>query len=94
MMQDFLPIGSVVLLKGAKKRIMITGFCASDKKHPDKVFNYGGCIFPEGIVDSNKMILFNHKEIDKVFFIGLNDFESNEFRKKLNIAIKEEIENK
>ena len=28
----FLPLGKVVLLKGAKKRLMITGFCSFDEE--------------------------------------------------------------
>ena len=32
----FLPLGTVVLLKGAKKRLMITGFCSFDEEKKDK----------------------------------------------------------
>lgn len=36
--EKYLPIGSVVLLKNAKKRIMITGFVAKGKETGDEVF--------------------------------------------------------
>ena len=37
-MEDkFLPIGTVVLLKGGKKRVMIIGFCAMAKEKAGKV---------------------------------------------------------
>ena len=35
--EKFLPIGTVVLLKSEKKRLMITGFCSFDEEKKDKI---------------------------------------------------------
>ncbi len=84
MLENFLPIGSVVLLKGAKKRLMITGYCLTDKNDNNKKYDYCGCLYPEGIVDANKIALFNHSQIDKVYFIGMQDVEEYIVKKKID----------
>ena len=55
MKERFLPIGSVVLLKGGKKEVMITSYCifptniqivdGKAVKPERKMYEYGGCIF-------------------------------------------------
>ena len=42
----YLPIGTVVLLKDAKKRVMITGFAVKGKETGDKMYDYMGCMYP------------------------------------------------
>lgn len=90
--EKFLPIGSVVILKGAKKRLMIHGYATIDMNKKDKVYDYVGCMYPEGIISSDQSLLFNHEDIDNVFFLGYRDEEGEEFNKKLNeIMTKENI---
>ena len=84
MEEKFLPVGSVVLLKGGKKRVMVIGFCAMSKEHEGKVFDYSGCLYPEGLIASNQTCLFNHDQIEKVFFKGFVDEEEKTFKDKLN----------
>ena len=84
MEEKFLPIGTVVMLKGASKRLMITGFCTMDAKKQDTMFDYSGCLYPEGVVRSDQTALFNHDQIEKVFHKGLVDDEEKEFKVKLN----------
>ena len=33
----YLPIGTVVMLKGGKKRVMITGFCSMPNEENNKI---------------------------------------------------------
>lgn len=84
MEERFLPVGTVVLLKGGKKRVMIIGFCAMAKEKEGKVFDYSGCIYPEGLMASNQTCMFDHNQIEKVFFKGFVDEEETEFKSKLN----------
>lgn len=81
--QKFLPIGSVVLLKGATKRLMITGFCTMAVDDKSKMFDYSGCLFPEGVISSNETALFNHDQIEKIFCIGFKDEEQEKFMTRL-----------
>ena len=84
MREKYLPIGTVVLLKGGKKRAMITGFCSVAQENQEKVYDYSGCVYPEGYLSSNQVCLFDHDQIDKIFFTGFEDDEEFEFKEKLN----------
>ena len=88
--EKYLPIGTVVLLKGGTKTIMITGFSAIDGKDNNTIWDYSGCLFPEGILTSGQAALFNHSQIEKIEYIGYIDEEEKEFMKKLKEA--QEIE--
>jgi hypothetical protein len=82
--EKYLPIGTVVLLKGGRKRAMITGFCSVAQENQEKIYDYSGCVYPEGYLSSNQVCLFDHDQIDKVFFYGYEDEEEKLFKEKLN----------
>ncbi len=88
--EKFLPIGSVVTLKGAEKRIMIIGFCAISNDQPNITFDYSACLYPEGLLSSEETYLFNHKEIENVDFIGFKTDEETEFKKSLEEVINDD----
>lgn len=82
--EKYLPIGTVVLLKEAQKRVMIIGFCGIAEENKNKVFDYIGCLYPEGLVSSNQTLLFDHSQIEKIFYKGLIDEEEKKFKSKLS----------
>lgn len=82
--EKYLPIGTVVMLKGGSKRAMIIGFCAYEDNEKSKLFDYSGCLYPEGLIASNQTLLFNHDQIEKIYYIGFVDPEEKEFKIKLN----------
>ena len=94
MKERFLPIGTVVLLKGGKKEIMITSYCIfpnnvqmKDGQYitPEKkIFEYGACIYPEGVLDSNTICAFDHEQIDKILHMGYETPIQAELSKILN----------
>ena len=86
--EKYLPIGSVVLLENGTKRVMITGFAIKAKEMPSKIFDYVGCLYPEGIVSTDKNLVFDHSQIKQIYAIGYSDEEEKKFKEKL----KEEIE--
>ncbi|HJA25933.1 MAG TPA: DUF4176 domain-containing protein [Candidatus Fournierella merdigallinarum] len=79
MYKNLLPIGSVVLLKGGNKRVMICGRIQA-RADCDTVYDYSACYYPEGIVDPSEMFFFNRDAIEAVFFIGFQDKEELDFR--------------
>ena len=79
MKEKFLPIGTVVLLKGATKRIMITGYCSSIPEDVEKLYDYVGCLFPEGNLAGDQVALFDHDQIGTIVYSGLVDDEFNKF---------------
>ncbi len=80
----YLPIGTVVMLKGGTKRVMIAGFCAIEGNDKKKMWDYSGCMYPEGFLTSNQTCLFNHDQIEKIFHMGLVDDEEKKFKETLN----------
>ena len=95
----FLPIGTVVLLKGGKKELMIISYCiipsgdVYDKNGKvegikGRMFDYGGCIYPEGMITSDQLFAFDHSQIEKVVHMGYE----TELQKKISEALKKEIQ--
>ena len=81
--EKYLPIGSVCLLKEATRRVMITGFLAKGDSS-EKVYDYVGCIYPEGILDSNMVCAFDHHQIEKICHMGYKTEQQEELSKILN----------
>ncbi|MBQ1525780.1 MAG: DUF4176 domain-containing protein [Lachnospiraceae bacterium] len=79
---DLLPIGSVVLLKGAKTKLMIVGRILSDEKETD-IFDYAGCIYPIGMTADNDLYFFNRDAIDRIYFIGLQDEDELNYKEEI-----------
>lgn len=87
--KKYLPIGTVVMLSGAKKRLMITGFCALSNNDKTKIWDYTGCMYPEGVLNSKQTLLFDHAQIEKVYHLGLQeDDEEKQFKKELKKNLK------
>lgn len=84
MLNKYLPIGSICVLKNANRKVMITGFCIKGTETGDKVFDYVGCFYPEGILSLNKNILFDHEQIEKVVCVGFINEEEKSFKAKVN----------
>lgn len=82
MYKNMLPIGSVVLLKGGDKRIMICGRIQA-KDGENAIYDYSACYYPEGIVDASSMFFFNRDAIETVYFLGFQDKEELDFRSKV-----------
>lgn len=91
-MKKFLPIGSVVLLKESQKRIMIVGV-KQKQVGSDKVWDYSACLYPEGILSPDKLFLFDAEQIERLYFVGLQDGEGLAFLDKLNNLSMAEAEN-
>lgn len=77
-MKEYLPIGSIVLLKNASKKIMIYGRkqMAADT---GEMFDYVACLYPEGNISDEYTLLFNHEQIETVVFRGFSDEEEVHF---------------
>ena len=88
---SLLPIGSVVLLDGANKRLMVCGRVQTDV-NTGITYDYSACLYPEGIVDSNSLYMFNNEDIQKIFFIGFQDEEEIQFKQFLLNELSKEPE--
>lgn len=81
---SLLPIGSVVLLHGGQKRLMIYGIKQTDTT-TDKEYDYIGVFYPEGNLGNEGHFFFNSSDIEKIYFVGLNDRERQEFIHNLEL---------
>lgn len=78
-MKNLLPVGSVVMLEEANKRMMIIGIMQQNQEN-GTIYDYLGCLYPEGFIDSEHLYMFNHEDIEKVDFVGFADSEFQVFR--------------
>ena len=85
-MKKLLPIGSVVLLSGGEKHLMIIGVIQTNPEDGME-YDYLACLYPEGFVGQEHMYLFNHEEINRIDAEGFEDEEHDEFRNMLAEAI-------
>jgi len=77
-----LPIGSVVILEGKERKLMITGY-RSKASGEDIVYDYNGILFPEGLME-NRYALFNADDIVEVFYEGLKNENYDKYIKTIN----------
>lgn len=89
MNNKLLPIGTVVTLKGIEKNLMITGFCQQDLENGNK-YDYCGCLYPEGYLESSKHFLFNQNDIEKILFEGYKNEEEIKFKEEVAKVLNEE----
>lgn len=70
---DYLPLGSIVILKGGTQKVVINSRgLVSLMTEPSGFFDYGGSVYPQGIV-GDSILYFNHCDIAKVVFKGYTD---------------------
>lgn len=87
MLEGLLPIGSVVLLHGSTKKVMIAGVCQKGGQNPDTLWDYTGVIFPEGFLAPDKMFMFNNEQIEQIYALGYQDEEQLMFKEKADAII-------
>lgn len=87
MFTGLLPIGTVVLLKNSTKKLMIMGFAQVSANDPQKVYDYVGCVFPEGYLGPDKTYLFDSSQIEKIYAVGYQDEEQMAFKTKIDAAL-------
>lgn len=76
---DLLPIGTVVTLKNGTKKLMVFGIIQTVQENPDQEFDYIGVPYPEGNMGQDYQYLFNHADVEQVFFRGFEDVDRQEF---------------
>lgn len=71
---DFLPLGSVVSLKGNDKTLMIIGraLVHQTDEGGKEYFDYSLCLYPEGLI-GDTVVFTNHDCIQTVHFEGYRD---------------------
>lgn len=84
---NYLPVGSIVLLKGATQNVIIIGFAPIEHGQA-KVWDYLGAPYPIGVISSDKNLLFDNEQIDKVIAKGYSDDTEKLFRMEMEQSLK------
>ena len=84
--RDILPLGSVVTLKKGQQRLMIVGRF-QEEATSGQLFEYSAVLWPVGMISSNQVYLFNGDDIDRVYFLGLQDSQEFTFRRDLLLEV-------
>lgn len=83
-MKQYLPLGSIVHLKGGVQKILITSRALNVKNNGDVFFfDYGGVPYPDGLV-GDQMAYFNADKISKVVFEGYRDVDDENMVANIN----------
>ena len=85
---NLLPIGSVITVKEANKKMVIIGILQKSK---DTKYDYMAVLYPEGYLTQKQIYLFNHEDIEEVHFLGFMGVDYQVFRNNL-VNILEDIE--
>lgn len=88
MSNKYLPNGSIVLLEGGNKKLMIYGrkqlLLDSEEKiipnEKETMYDYIGVPYPEGYINPEYTYVFNHSNIAKVVFKGYVDEDEEKFQ--------------
>ena len=81
---DYIPLGSVVYLKGGVKKVLVVARAIQVPNNGKQYFfDYGGVLYPEGIT-GDQMAYFNHDDVSSVFFRGCDDEENKGMTEAIN----------
>ena len=88
MLDRYLPLGSIVLVKGNVKKLMIVarGVLTGNDSNK-KIYNYGAVLYPEGLIDE-RLIFFNNSDIFKVVAEGYSDSDDEIMNENIKNWIK------
>lgn len=85
--EKLLTLGSVVILKGSTKKIMIISRAiALGVRGNPYYFDYGACFYPEGLIN-DQLLYFNHEDIMEVLYEGFSDEEEELMQKNIKLFI-------
>lgn len=86
---NILPLGSVVLLKNGKRKLMITSRVPLyNNKGNIGYFDYAGCLHPVG-QNGQQTFFFNEDDIEEIFFQGYVDEEEEKYQAIFKEKMKE-----
>ena len=86
---DFLPVGSVVIIKGNVRKLMVIARGVMTKIDDDMLmFDYGAVLYPDGLIN-DKIIYFNHEDMHSIVYKGFEDDDEVLMKENINNWIKE-----
>ncbi len=81
---NYLPIGSIITLKGGSQPLMIFGRKQINADH-DTQWDYVACLYPEGNIGDEYNVFFDREDIKDVLFVGYQTKIDIEMQRLLNL---------
>jgi hypothetical protein len=78
--EDYLPIGTVVLLANSERKVMIIGVLQFNGDDQSRLFDYSGVLYPEGLIDPKDNFLFDKSQIERIYHLGYINEEQEELQ--------------
>lgn len=87
--KEYLPLGSIVLLKEGIRKVMIIGRALNVKKDGKTYFfDYGGVLYPDGLT-GDEMVYFDSDAVVRVYFHGYMDDDNDIMVENINTYVAE-----
>lgn len=84
-MKRLLPLGTVLKLdQESAEKVMIISRLVRKEKEEDQMWDYCGCIVPQGINNQSELKFFNHSDVRQLLFIGFQDEEELKYSTALS----------
>lgn len=77
-MEKLLPIGSVVKLNRSDQKLMVCGRYQM-LVNGDRMYDYSGCLWPQGVLNSDTFYLFDQQDIKCLYYEGYKCEEEIEY---------------
>ena len=81
--KDFLPIGSIVVLKNSYQKEMIIGVLQYYGNDKSKLYDYAAVLYPAGSASSTEDYLFDKSQIQRVYHLGYWDSEEDNLQQTI-----------
>lgn len=79
MSKKYLPIGTIVKLKGVDKLALVAGYFPQGESRKGYVWDYSAFPYPEGMIENDKVIQFDNDSIEKIIVMGYQDEKQMQF---------------
>ena len=94
MEEKYLPIGTVCTINNSNKKVMIMSYFSIEYNNSAVMYDYKGCVYPEGLLLPSQAVSFNHSDIVSVDYLGYKNEDFEVFNSNLNRKVeKEEVKN-
>ena len=81
----YYPIGTVVILKGGDRPLMIYGR-KQIQQPANLIWDYVACLYPEGNISDKYTFFFQQEEIEKVLYVGYWSQYEEKMQRLLNAS--------
>lgn len=91
---DYLPVGSIVQLKGAVNKAVIIGVLHTDPSEPNRIYDYAVVAYPVGYLSSGEVYLKDKEDITQIYYLGYVTDDQISLNKRIQEVMATESESR